>query len=54
MFLNSEFTMVFAPDAHPNSWKLLDMLIKPTFSMIRLWGITENVGFTNNFHEQFP
>ena len=38
----------------PNSWKLLEMLVKPTFSMICLWGIMELVGFTNmsnTFHD---
>ena len=26
------------------------MLVKPTFSMICLWEIMENIGKTNNFH----
>ena len=32
----------------------MEMLVKPTFSMICLWGIMEIVGFTNisnNFHD---
>ena len=33
------------------SWKLLEMLVKPTFSMICLWEIIENVGKTNIFHD---
>ena len=47
-------TMAWAPEVFPTSWKLLEMLVKPTFSMICLWGIMEIVGFTNisnNFHD---
>ena len=48
-------TMAWAPrEVFPNSWKLFEMLAKPTFSMICLWGIMELVGFTNisnNFHD---
>ena len=39
-------TMAPAPMVSPNSWKLFKMLVKPTFSMICLWGVRENVGFT--------
>ena len=45
---------LFAPEISPNSWNVLEMLAKPTFSMIFLWGIMEIVGFTNvsnNFHD---
>ena len=45
---------LFAPEIPPNSWNVLEMLAKPTFSMICLWGIMEIVGFTyisNNFHD---
>ena len=47
-------TTARAPEVFPNSWKLLEMLVKPTFSMICLWGIMEIVGFAyiaNNFHD---
>ena len=40
-------TMAPAPVVSPKSWKLFKMLVKPTFSMICLWGVRENVGFTN-------
>ena len=46
-------TMAPAPDVSPRSWKLLDMLVKPAFSMVCPWGIMEIVGLTNmsnNFH----
>ena len=46
--------MVFAPEVSPNSWKLLEMLEKPTCSMIGLLIIMELVGFTripNYFHD---
>ena len=45
---------LFALEISPNSWEVLEMLVKPTFSMICLWGIMEIVGFTNNsnnFHD---
>ena len=37
--------MVFAPEASPNSWELLEMLLKLTCSMICLWGIVEVLVF---------
>ena len=41
--------MAPAPEVSPISWKLLEILVKPTFSTICLWGIMEIVGFTNTF-----
>ena len=47
-------TTARAPEVFPNSWKFLEMLVKPKFSMICLWGIMDIVGITNisnNFHD---
>ena len=35
-----------SPRGFPNSWKLLEMLVKPALSVICLWGNMEIVGFT--------
>ena len=45
---------LFAPEISQNSWSVLEMSLKPTFSINCLWGVMDIVGFTNisnNFHD---
>ena len=52
--LSAVYTVFVLPSFLPASWNVLEMLVKPTCSMIYLWGIMKIVGFTNisnNFHD---